>query len=324
MLTLILFAATLQPSVLQAPSPRLVGEAVSLETPTGTLYGTIDVPSGYGPWPVVLLHPGSGPTDRDGNQASLRNNSLKMLGRALAAQGIAVLRVDKRGVAASRKALAKEEDIRLDTYAADVTAWVEFLRKDPRFTKIGFAGHSEGGLIGLVAAKDAKFDAYISLCGPGRPLAEILREQLKKAPRANLPQTLLDSSLSILSELEAGRTVKDVSPLLVSLFRPSVQPYLISAFRYDPATLVKGFTGPVLVINGTTDIQVPPADGERLTQAKPGSIHRVIPEMNHLFKRVPTTDRAIQLPVYGDPSVPLHPELVGEMVGFLKTAIGTK
>src|SRR5436309_1753218 len=95
------------------PPPRLVGELVELTTPTGTLSGTLDLPAGRGPWPVVLLHAGSGPTDRDGNQVLMRNDGLKMLGRALAARGFAVLRVDKRGVGASRKALAKEADIRI-------------------------------------------------------------------------------------------------------------------------------------------------------------------------------------------------------------------
>ena len=154
----------------------------------------------------MILHAGSGPTDRDGNGPLVRTDNLKMLGRALAAEGIAVLRIDKRGVGASAKALAKEEDVRLETYAADVAAWAARLRKDPRFTKVGFIGHSEGALIGLIAAKDAKLDAYVSLCGPGRPLQEVLREQLKK----NLPKDLYKASDTIIAELEAGRTVKDV------------------------------------------------------------------------------------------------------------------
>ena len=324
MLTLALLSAFVAAPSTESPPPRLVGEAITLETPTGTLHATIDLPSGKGPWPVVLLHPGSGPTDKDGNQLLLRNDSLKMLGRALATNGIAVVRVDKRGVGASRKALAKEEDIRLDTYAADVAAWVGLLRKDPRFTKIAFAGHSEGALIGLVAAKEAKFDVYISLCGPGRPLGDIIREQLTKAPRAQLPQSLLDSSLSIITELEAGRTVEKPPTSLASLFRPSVQPYLISSFKYDPAVLVKSLSVPVLVINGTTDIQVPPTDGERLAAAKPGATHRVLTGMNHVLKPVPTTDRAVQIPVYSDPSVPLHSELVGVILGFLKIPLVTK
>src|SRR5262249_36126386 len=159
--------------------------------------------------------------DRDGNGPLVRTNCQKQVGRALAAEGFAVLRPDKRGIAASAKALAKEEDVRLDTYAADVGAWVTLLRKDPRFTKVGYIGHSEGSLVGLVAAKDTKLDAFVSLCGPGRPLQDVLREQLKK----NLSDELYKRSDEIITELEAGRAVKDSPKELVALFRPSVQPY---------------------------------------------------------------------------------------------------
>src|SRR5438067_2129746 len=205
-LTLTLVLALSAPLADPVPPPRLVGEFVELKIDAGTLYGTIDLPARPGPWPVVLLHPGSGPTDRDGNNPVMRMDNLKMLGRALAAEGIAVLRVDKRGIAASAGAMSKEEDVRLDAYSADVVSWVAFLRKDARFAKVGCIGHSEGALIGLLAAREAKFDAFVSLCGPGRLMQDILREQLKK----NLPEDLYKTSDKILTELAAGRTVKDV------------------------------------------------------------------------------------------------------------------
>jgi pimeloyl-ACP methyl ester carboxylesterase len=291
---------------------------VELKTPTGTLHGTLDLPVGRGPWPVVLLHPGSGPTDRNGNQLFTRNDSLKLLARSLAARGIAVLRIDKRGVAASTKALAKEEDIRFDAYTTDAAAWMAFLRADGRFTKVGFVGHSEGSLVGLVAAKDAKPDAFVSLCGPGRPLVEVLREQLKK----NLPKDQYEASERLITELEAGRTVDEVPKSLTALFRPSVQPYLISVFKHNPEKLAAAFPGPLLVIGGTTDIQVPPADAHRLAAARPGARVVVIDDMNHVLKRVTSTERLAQLPSYSDPSIPLHPKLSDAMAGFLKASLG--
>ena len=305
-----------------APPPRLVAEPAALATPAGTLHGTLDLPPGAGPWPAVVLHPGSGPTDRDGNQVGMRNDSLKMVGRALAARGVAVLRVDKRGVGASRRALAREEDARLDAYASDLTAWVRHLRADGRFTRVGLVGHSEGALIALLAAGEAKPDAIVSLCGPGRRLGEVLREQLANAPRAQLPPDLHDASRMILSELETGATVKEPPVLLASLFRPSVQPYLISALRPDPAALAKAYPGPLLAVTGTTDIQVPTADGGRLAAARPGVRHVSVAGMNHVLKAVPTTDRAVQLRVYTDPSAPLHPGLVGPVADFLRDALG--
>ena len=299
--------------------PRVVGELVELKTDTGTLHGTLDLPATPGPWPVVLLHAGSGPTDRDGNGPLVRTNCQKQIGRALAAEGFAVLRPDKRGIAASAKALAKEEDVRIDTYAADVSAWVALLRKDARFTKVGYIGHSEGALVGLVAAKDARFDAFVSLCGPGRPLQDVLRAQLK----TNLPDELYKRSDLILTELESGRAVKDTPKELAALFRPSVQPYLISVFKNDPAKLAAALRAPLLIVSGSTDIQVSAADAKQLATANPKAQVVTVDGMNHVLKSVKETHRLLQLPSYSDPSLPLHPKLVPALAEFLKSSLGT-
>jgi uncharacterized protein len=303
-----------------APAPRLVGELVELKTATGTLHGTIDLPTKPGPWPIVLIHAGSGPTDRDGNGPLVGTDCLKLTGRALAAQGIAALRIDKRGIGASAKALKKEEDIRIDHYAADVTAWVKHLRKDQRFTKVGYIGHSEGSTIGLIAAKDARFDAFVSLCGPGRTFQELLREQLKK----NLPDDLYKKSDAIITELEAGRAVKDAPRELVTLFRPSVQPYLISAFQHDPAKLAGELKAPMLVVSGATDIQVVATDAKRLGEANSKAKVVTIAEMNHVLKHAKEANRLAQLATYLDRSIPLHPKLMPELTAFFRKSLGGK
>ena len=307
------------------PAPRLLGEFVVLQTDTGRLHASLDLPTTPGPWPVVIVHAGSGPTDRDGNSLLLaRTDCLKMIGRALAAEGIAVLRIDKRGAGLSLLALPKPEDLRIETYAADVVAWAALLRKDGRFTKLGYIGHSEGALIGLVAAKGAKFDAFVSLCGPGRPLPDVLREQLKRL----LSDEWYKQSEKILAELEAGHTVKELPKNppaeLAALFHPSVQPFLISVFKHDPAKLAAGVTAPLLVVSGSTDIQVSAADAKCLTEANPKAKPAAIEGMNHVLKAVAKTDRPAQLPSYSDPSLPLHPKLVPALVGFLKPALGGK
>lgn len=295
-------------------------EAIELKTDTGTLYGTLDLPAGKGPWPVVLLHPGSGPTDRDGNNPQMKNDSLKMVGAALAAADVACLRIDKRGIAASAKAMTKEEDLRLSTYADDVTAWVGLLRKDKRFGKVGFIGHSEGSLIGTLAAPTAKFDAFVSLCGPGRTMGDLLREQLKK----NLPDELNDKCVPIIADLEAGNQVKDVPKELVPLFRPSVQPYLISSLKPDPAKELAKVDCPVLVVSGSTDIQVTEADFKLLADCRKGIKSVRIEEMNHVLKEVKSTLKLVQTLSYTDPKQALHPKLAGELTGFLKTAFEAK
>jgi len=314
---LVLLLALSAPADNVAPPPRVVGELVELKTDTGTLYGTIDLPATPGPWPVVLIHAGSGPTDRDGNGPGIWTNCLKMVGRGLAAEGLATLRIDKRGIAASAKAMKSEKEIRIDTYAVDVVAWVAMLRKDSRFTKVGFIGHSEGTLIGLIAAKEAKFDAFVALCGAGRPLQDVLREQLKK----NLSDELYKKSEAIITELEADRTVKDVPKDLAALFRPSVQPYLISVFQRDPVKLASEVKVPFLIVSGSTDIQIAAADAKRLSDANPKGKLVTIEGMNHVLKAVKETDRSHQLPSYFNPTLPLHPKLMPELVSFFKKSL---
>lgn len=138
-------------------------EAVTLETLTGTLYGTLELPGGPGPYSVALIHPGSGPTDRDGNSALVpgKNDSLKLLAEGLVEQGIASLRIDKRGVGESAAAAPSETALRFETYVADAVAWLGKLRDDERFGDLYVIGHSEGSLIGMLSAERAPVRAFV-------------------------------------------------------------------------------------------------------------------------------------------------------------------
>jgi pimeloyl-ACP methyl ester carboxylesterase len=285
------------------------------------VYGTIDLPGGAGPFPVVVIIAGSGPTDRDGNQPQLKNDGLKMLGRELAARGIAVLRYDRRGIGASRQACLREEDLRFDTLADDAAAWVELLRKDRRFTKVGVVGHSEGSLIGMLAARRAGAGAFVSLAGTGRDAVSGLRAQLAR----NLPpayKELNEQSDRIMAELAAGRTVAEVPKLLEALFRPSVQPYLISLFKYDPVREITALQIPVLLVQGTTDMQVLVDDAKLLAAAKPDAEWLEVKEMNHVLKHARTLDE--QTAAYTNPEVPLAPGLVDGIAAFLGKALGAR
>ena len=296
-------------------------EAIRLVTKTGALHGTLDLPASAGPWPVVVILAGSGPTDRDGNQPGLKNDSLKMVGKGLAELGIAALRYDRRGIGKSRDACLKEEDLRFDALADDAAAWVDLLRKDARFGKVGIAGHSEGSLSGMLAAKRANADAFVSLAGTGRDAPSGLRAQLAR----NLPpayKELKDKSDQIIAELAAGRTVADVPKLLESLFRPAVQPYLISYFKYDPAREITALHVPVLLVQGTTDMQVLVDDAKLLAAAKKDAQWLEIKEMNHMLKPAKTLDE--QMATYTDPKVSLAPGLVDGIAEFLSKALSRK
>ena len=283
---------------------------VTLHTATGDLFGTLTVPVQKTRMPVALIIAGSGPTDRNGNNPMMKNESLHKLAIALADSGIASLRYDKRAIAESKAAAKSEADLRFDDYVADARDWISLLRKDNRFSRIIVIGHSEGSLIGMVAAhKNA--DAFVSIAGAGRPADKILKEQLDKQPQA-----VKDLSFPIIDSLVAGKTVRTVNPMLFSLFRPSVQPYLISWFKYDPAVEIRKLSIPVLVIQGTNDIQVSMEDAQLL--AKAGKAPLVaIDHMNHIF-RIVEGDRNANIATYNDPSLPIAGELSDSIVRFIR------
>ncbi len=284
---------------------------LELQTLTGTIYGTLQFPQEYKAVPVVLIIAGSGPTDRDGNNAQMKNNSLKMLADSLQSHGIATLRYDKRGIAASKDAGAEEADLRFDTYVDDASAWIRKLRKDTRFSKVFVAGHSEGSLIGMMAAGSEHADGFISIAGPGRSADLVLKEQLSTQP---VPIKL--ACFSTIDSLVAGKTVSEINPMLYSLFRPSVQPYLISWFKYDPQKEISELAIPVLILQGSTDLQVPPSDAILLSKSAIGSKLFIIDGMNHVLKNSSSMQQE-NLATYSDPTLPLNSELVKEVMNFL-------
>lgn len=288
--------------------------ALALDTGTGTLLGTLELPAHCPPFPLALIHAGSGPTDRDGDSAiSGRNDSLKLLAEALAARGIASVRYDKRGIAGSAAAApGSERELRVSTYVDDAGRWLELLGQDPRFGGLFVVGHSAGSLIGMLAARARPGTRLVSIAGPGRPAGVVLREQLSR----QLSGPLLDRSNQIIAELEAGREVAAVPPELAPLFRPSVQPYLIDWFRHDPARIIAELDAAPLVVQGTTDVQVSVADAHLLAAAWPDAELVLIEGMNHVLKEV-SGDAAAQQPSYANPTLPLHPKLTDPVAAFI-------
>jgi len=285
--------------------------ALTLKTETGNIEGTLMFPSAKLPVPVVLIIAGSGPTDRNGNNPMMTNNSLKMLANELANNGIASLRYDKRGIAQSKSAGLKEDDLRFEMYINDAVEWINLLNKDINFSQIVVVGHSEGSLIGMVASQNPGVDQYISLEGAGQPADQVIREQLKSQP-----PVILTQSLPILDELVKGNTVGAVPPMLNSLFRPSVQPYMISWFKYDPQKEIAKLAKPVLIVQGTTDIQVSIDDANRMHAAKPDSKLVIIEGMNHVLKNA-DADQTKNLLIYRQPDLPLNSELGKVLSDFI-------
>ena len=263
--------------------------AVELRGPGGLLRGTLRCPDTDGPWPVVLLVAGAGPVDRDGNSAMQLEhaNTLALLAEGLAARGIATVRYDKRGVGESAGAAVGDSVLRFTTYARDAAGWVQQLQADQRFSSVTVVGHGEGALVGMLAARAADADGFVSLEGQGRPGAEIMQAEL--GPR--LPIELRADFRRVLATVAQGRVEADVPYPLLSLLRPSAQLYLTSWFRYDPPTELGRLTVPVLIVQGLEDTQATMRDAQLLNAGQPRADAIVIEGVDHSLRIASTGTR---------------------------------
>lgn len=285
--------------------------------PAGSLKATL-LHSGLKSGPVVLIIPGSGPTDRDGNNPfGLKASTYRLLAEGLAARGVTTLRIDKRGMFASAAATPDANAVTIADYADDVKSWVAVLRSQTQTSCVWLLGHSEGGLVAMVASKQqADICGLILLATAGRPLGVVLRDQLKTNP-ANGP--ILDQALSAIDRLEQGQRV-DIAPMhpaLQGLFKPSVQGFLMSAFSYDPRRLLSGYSKPVLVLQGQRDMQVKETDAQLLKEANPQASLILLPNANHVLKSVSSEDIRANIATYADPGLPLAPGVLDAIVAFL-------
>jgi len=308
-----LMAATLIPPTAVAATQTYI-EAPG---PLGPLKGTMLSPASSKA-PVVLIIPGSGPTDRDGNSPlGVKASTYRLLAEGLADQGVASVRIDKRGMFASGAAVTDANDVTLRAYADDVHAWVKAIKQATGAPCVWVLGHSEGGLVALAAAQTpSDICGLILVSTAGRPLGAVLRDQLKANP-ANAP--LLEGANATIAALEAGHRV-DVSslhPALQGLFAPAVQGFLISELSVDPAKLLADYKGRVLIVQGDHDIQVSVADAERLKAADPRADLQIMPGLNHVLKQVTPDTRAANVATYSDPSLPLGPGVVETVSRFV-------
>lgn len=273
--------------------------------------GTLTMPAhAHAAVPLVILIAGSGPTDRDCNQQGMKSDAFKKLAHALVMNGIAVFRYDKRGVGKSTMKNFDESMLRFDDMVSDASAVRTTFAQDKRFASITFAGHSEGSLVGMLATP--KGSKYISIAGPGEDAATMLKTQLK-----GKLGSLEEQTFKQLDSLASGLQVTCSIPALMSLFRPSVQPYLISWFKYTPTEIIRELDAPVLIVNGTADLQVAKEQAEKLHLAKKGSTLLLIDNMNHVLTELSATDITTNSESYGKPELPISKKLVDAMTLFI-------
>ncbi len=304
-------------SLIPAQANDFVTEDTILSTPTGKLFGTLLTPAESNKKvPVVLLIAGSGPTDRNGNSSIFPsdNNSLKQMAEGLAQQGVASLRYDKRGIAASAGAAVSERHLRFGQSVDDARRWCDLLADDERFSAIIVAGHGQGSLVGMNASWEAGVDGFASLAGAGHRVCDVLRAQLHDQ-FAIRSRVRLDK---ILSELEKGRTVEEPPSELSILFRPSIQPFLISWQRYDPLRDIARLQMPLLILQGTTDLQVGVENAELLAEACPEARLVLLEGYNHIFKPVAGDDPVAHQRSLADSTLIVSPELIEALVQLAK------
>lgn len=282
---------------------------ITLQTKTGEIIGTLTTSEKFDKIPIALIIAGSGPTDRDGNNPMMKNNSLKTLASELSKNGIATLRYDKRGIAESKGAGKSESNLRFDDYVDDAKEWIQLLKKDKRFSNVIVIGHSEGSLIGMIAGTSA--DKFISIAGPGQSADKIIKEQLSAQPKI-----VQDLSFPIIDSLKSGKTIENVPLMLKSFFRPTIQPYIISWFKYDPQNEIEKLFIPILVLQGTNDIQVSVEDAKRLSNANPKAELVLINDMNHIF-RIIVGDKQANIATYSKGDLPIANELVKSITNFI-------
>jgi uncharacterized protein len=306
----------------------LVAPAIALAAPVET---EIEAPGPNGPLkglmlspgksaaPVVLIIPGSGPVDRDGNSLhGLNTDTYKLLAQGLADRDIASVRVDKRGFMSSGTAIPNSNNVTIADYATDVHSWAAVILKQAGGKCIWVLGHGEGGLVGMVAAKDKPPDicGLLLVATAGRPFASLIKDQLRSNP-ANA--AIQDEAFHDLDELAAGRKV-DVSntrPEITAIFPPAVQGFLIDLFSYDPPKVLASYKGPVLILQGEHDVEIGIDDARLLAAADPQAKLVVLPNVNHVLKTVNSENRNYNLKTYFDPKLPIAPGVIEALSEFI-------
>lgn len=278
---------------------------------TPLIDGTLIIPETSDKLPLVIIIQGSGPIDRNGNQFMQKNNSLRFLAEGLYTNGIASFRYDKRIVKLLSRGTLIEKDIKFGDYIADAISIIDYFKEDERFSKIIIIGHSQGSLVGMIAAQ-GRADEFISLAGAGQEIDNVILDQL-----AIQVPGLKDNARQAFDDLRVNGVTINYSPGLASIFRPAIQQFLLEWMQYNPQVEIVKLDMPVLIINGDRDIQVEVSEAEKLKAAKPDAQYVIIPFMNHIFKKI-NGDDLVNSKSYNEYNRPVMPELIEIISKFIQ------
>lgn len=285
-------------------------EEFDLKLGNGNLTGELSIPYAKKSTLIVFIA-GSGPTDRNGNSKATKSDCYRILSDSLLNYSFATLRLDKRSVGKSLFPNFSEADMSIDTLVRDVEIVVDSLIRSRRFSDIYILGHSEGSLIGILVCQRVKnIKGFISVSGAGIPADSIIMKQISSQPEVvkNIISAYLDT-------LRQGILLTNVPQSLYALFRPSVQPYMISWIKYNPSIEISRLNIPSLILQGSSDLQVSISDGELLNKSCSNSEFIVLNKTNHVLKLVESIEDNKKS--YSDASFPLNIEIVKSINAFI-------
>lgn len=290
-----------------------IADASATETQVriGNLDAVLTTPPGVDRPPVALLIAGSGSTDHDGNLPQAKPATLKKLAEQLAERKIATLRYDKRGAGGWKPEFGRPEDFRFKDYVDDAVSLVNYLRSSGKFARVVVVGHSEGGLVAILTAKQVQIDRLVLLVTAARRQGDLVKAQLEKR---QIPPDILDPILKAIDSIMAGQIV-DPPPQGLAI-PPAMQPSVASAFTTDPIDPIKSIERPTLIIGGGRDVQVARLDFIALSAASPLAKTLWLPDMNHVL--VDVTDEADNLAAYNQPERPLDATAVDAVATFIQ------
>jgi uncharacterized protein len=290
-----------------------ITHAAGIETPIriGNIDAVLTTPPGVERPPVALLIAGSGSTDHDGNGPQAKPATLKKLADQLAGRKIATLRYDKRGAGGWKPEFGKPEDFRFKDYVDDAVSLVNYLKNGGKFARVVVAGHSEGGLVAILAAQQVQIDRLVLLVTAARRQGDLLKAQLEKR---QIPPDILDPVVKAIDSIMAGQIV-DPPPRGLAI-APSMQPSLASALTVDPIDPLKSIARPTLIVGGGHDVQVARLDFVALSAASPLAKTIWLPDMNHVL--VDVTDESDNLAAYNQPERAIDPAMIDAVATFIQ------
>lgn len=255
---------------------------------------------------LIWIH-GSGNVDRNGNQGTtVKANYIKQFRDKINKKGIAFFSYDKRTSNPKNTALLK--GVVLDDFVDDAKKVIAHFKKEKQFDEIILVGHSQGSLIAMLASEG--IDKYISLAGPSESIDKTITEQVSKQSTE-----LGKITEAYFKELKETGNIKQVNPMLASIFAKPNFPFLRNWMSYNPIDEINKLKIPILLINGTKDIQVSVDDAKALKNANNKSRLKIIENMNHVLKHIEKD--ADNMNSYYSPDFKVSSELVKTITEFV-------